>query len=63
LRAPTAAAPPCGAQRLPHRIEHQPNIEFANLVQQKLDQYKAEDPSMGDGGEKVGFLCGMMFLT
>lgn len=35
-----------------YRIEHQPNIEFANLVQQKLDQYKADDPSMGDGGEK-----------
>jgi syntaxin-binding protein 1 len=28
--------------------EHQPNIEFANMVQQKLDQYKADDPSMGD---------------
>ena len=35
-----------------YRLEHQPNIEFANLVQQKLDQYKADDPSMGDGGEK-----------
>jgi syntaxin-binding protein 1 len=35
-----------------YRIEHQPNIEFANMVQQKLDQYKADDPSMGDGGEK-----------
>ena len=35
-----------------YRIEHQANIEFANLVQQKLDQYKADDPSMGDGGEK-----------
>ena len=32
--------------------EHQANIEFANIVQQKLDQYKADDPSMGDGGEK-----------
>ncbi|RNA44805.1 syntaxin-binding 1 isoform X1 [Brachionus plicatilis] len=35
-----------------YRLEHQPNNEFANLVQQKLDQYKADDPSMGDGGEK-----------
>ena len=31
-----------------YRIEHQANVEFANLVQQKLDQYKADDPSMGD---------------
>lgn len=36
-----------------YRIEHQPNIEFANMVQQKLDQYKADDPTMGDGGEKA----------
>lgn len=35
-----------------YRLEHQSNIEFANMVQQKLDQYKADDPSMGDGGEK-----------
>jgi len=36
-----------------NKREHQPNIEFANMVQQKLDQYKADDPTMGDGGEKA----------
>ncbi|KAI0980927.1 hypothetical protein GJ496_010690 [Pomphorhynchus laevis] len=35
-----------------YRSEFIRNTEFAHILQSKLDQYKAEDPSMGEGAEK-----------
>lgn len=38
---------------LRYRADFERNVELGHLVEQKLDAYKADDPSMGEGAEKA----------